>query len=168
MSIQTRNKRKDWQPELGIKAHKVVCKRPSSGHSGTKCRALREQVTGTHCPYSRHRVPKVSDDFWALLASRRLRYYAWCFMTILWWFYDDLVILLWQFHDTSIIFMILWWYFDDTFCKVIRKVSFLYINYLYHYLTQKMILWDFFHKKNFSRVRINSTLNLKRIWYNTL
>ena len=127
MSIQTRNKRKDWQPELGIKAHKVVCKRPSSGHSGTKCRALREQVTGTHCPYSRHRVSKVSDDFWALSASRRLRYYAWCFMTILWWFYDDLVILLWQFHDTSIIFMILWWYFDDTFCKVIRKVSFLYI-----------------------------------------
>ena len=130
MSIQTRNKRKDWQPELGIKAHKVVCKRPSSGHSGTKCRALREQVTGTHCPYSRHRVPKVPDNFRALLASRRLRYYAWCFMTILWWFYDGLVILLWQFHDTSITFMILLshsWYFDDTFCKVIRIVSFLYI-----------------------------------------
>ena len=117
MSIQTRNKRKDWQPELGIKAHKAVCKRPSSGHSGTKCRALREQVTGTHCPYSRYRVPKVSDDFWALLASRRLRYYAWCFMTILWWFYDDLVILLWQFHDTSM----------RLFCKIIRNVSFFYL-----------------------------------------
>ena len=117
MSIQTRNKRKDWQPELGIKAHKVVCKRPSSGHSGTKCRALREQVTGTHCPYSRHRVPKVSDDFWALLASRRLRYYAWCFMTILWWFDDTSMAISWYFdhiHDTSMIL----------FCKIFRKSHF--------------------------------------------
>lgn len=164
MSIQTRNKRKDWQPELGIKAHKVICKRPSSGHSGTKCRASREQVTGTHYPYSRHRVPKVPDDFWALPASRRLRYYAWCFMTILWWFDDGLVILLWQFHDTSITFMILLVKKSEKYHSCIL----LYISYLYHYLTQKMILWDFFHKKNFSRVRINSTLNLKRIWYNTL
>ena len=130
MSIQTRNKRKDWQPELGIKAHKVVCKRPSSGHSGTKCRALREQVTGTHCPYSRHRAPKVSDDFWALLASRRLWYYAWCFMTILWWFYDDLVILLWQFHDTSITFMILRWYFLYSYPYSIILVYY-YISVIY-------------------------------------
>lgn len=127
----------------------MVCKRPLSGHSGTKCRALREQVTGTHCPYSRHRVPKVSDDFWALLASRRLRYYAWCFMTILWWFYDDLVILLWQFHDTSITFMILRWYF---FCKVIRKVSFLYIiiyQLFIPLLNPKDDTLRLFHKKTF-------------------
>lgn len=149
----------------------MVCKRPSSGHSGTKCRALREQVTGTHCPYSRHWVPKVSDNFWALLASRRLRYYAWCFMTILWWFYDGLVIILWQFHDTSITFMILRWYFDDTFCKVIQKVSFLYIiiyQLFIPLLNPKDDTLRLFHKKNFSCVRINSTLNLKRIWYNTL
>ena len=130
MSIQTRNKRKDWQPELGIKAHKVVCKRPSSGHSGTKCRALREQVTGTHRPYNRHRMPKVSDDFWALPASQRLRSYAWCFMTILWWLDDDLVILLWQFHDTSITFMILRWYFLQSNPKSIILVYY-YISVIY-------------------------------------
>lgn len=123
MSIQTRNKRKDWQPELGIKAHKVVCKRPSSGHSGTKCRALREQVTGTHYPYSRHRVPKVSDDFghFSQVGGFDIMHDA------LWLFCDGFMMIWWYFYGNFMILLSYSWYFDDTFCKVIRKVSFLYI-----------------------------------------
>lgn len=144
MSKQTRNKRKDWQVGLGIKAHKVVYHRPLSGHSGTKCRALREQVTGTHCPYSGHRVPKVSDDFMGTYCESAAS---------LWYFY--------HIYDTLMIL----------FCKIIRKVSFSYII-MYQIFTpvfnQKDDTLRLFSRKNFFRVRIRWAVNLKSIWYNTL
>lgn len=124
---QIRNKRKDWQPESGLKHIRW---------------SISAHQVGTRCPYCGRRVPKASGDFWALLASRRPRYYTWCFMTISWWYYDDLVILLCQFHDTSM----------RHFCKIIRKYHssiFLYIRYLNKSLGEKMRLWDFFHAKTF-------------------
>ena len=82
--------------------------------------------------------------------------------------YGDFVMLRWrflwyfsQFYDTSMIL----------FCKTIRKYHssiLLSIRRLCQYFTKKMILWDFFHEKNFFRVRVSSSVNLKNIWYNTL
>ena len=50
MSIQTRNKRKDRQPESEQKAHKVVCLRPLNGQSETTKWALRDQASGIDRP----------------------------------------------------------------------------------------------------------------------
>ena len=143
MSTQTRNKRKKWQAGLGITAHKVVCLWPLSGHSGTKCRASREQATGSRYPYSGHWAPKVSDGFWALHAGRRLRYYAWCFMAILWCFDGG-------FCDTSIKIMIHLWYF---FVKYIESLIFVYcyVSDIYIRIQPKRWYFEtFFTKKLFS------------------
>ena len=145
----------------------MVCQRPligvypcpSSGHSGIKCRASTEQAMGTHCPYRGQWVPKVSDDFGALLAGRRLWLYVWCFMTILWCFM--------AICDASMeIFMILLsilWYFNDTFCKVIRKVSFFYLVVYLVFISKfgrKDETLRLFSRKNFFRVRIGKAVNL--------
>ena len=56
---------------------------PSSGYSGTKGWALRDQAMGINRPSDGHLLPmrcaqsaQKSDDFWALLADQRLCFYA--------------------------------------------------------------------------------------------
>ena len=56
---------------------------PSRGHSGTKRRALRDQGMGINRPSGGHLLPvrcaqsaQKTDGFWALLADRRLCFYA--------------------------------------------------------------------------------------------
>lgn len=138
---------------IWTKAHKVVYQCPSSGHYRTKWWASTDQVMGTRCPYCGRRVPKASGDFLALLASRRPRYYTWCFMTTSWWYYDDLVILLCQFHDTSM----------RHFCKIIRKVSFFYL-FINQIFKQKFRRKDETLRLVFTQkllyVRIRKTVNL--------
>lgn len=111
MTIQTRNKRKNWQAELGTNAHKVFCKRSLSGLPVPVKWALRDQVMGIDRPSYGHSLPVLRassaqsvERFWALFTGRRLRYYAWCFMRISWCSYADLVILPCQFHDTLRLF----------------------------------------------------------------
>ena len=57
MTTQTRNKRKDCQVGLGIKAHNVVCKRSLSGLSETIKWALRDQVSGIERTSNGHSLP---------------------------------------------------------------------------------------------------------------
>ena len=124
MSIQTRNKRKDWQPGPEQKAHKVVCLRPLSGHLETTKWALRDQASGIDRPWNGHSLPILR----ALSAQSFRRFLgtscgsATSLLCIM--LYDDFVMLLGCFCDN---FMPISWYFDDTSCKGIKKASFLYI-----------------------------------------
>ena len=152
MSIQTMNKRKDWQAGLGIKSHKLFRKRPScglscpsSGHSGTKRRALIARAVFTECP-------KVGRFLGTPCRSAALLL---CIMP-----HDDFVILRWRFL----------WYFYDTSCKIFQNVSFFYLIIYQLFISvfsKRMILWHFFHK-NFFRMSTCSTVNPKSIWYEIL
>ena len=149
MSTQTRNKRKDWQAGLGIKAHKVVCQRPLSGLSVTVKWALGDQVSGIERTSNGHSLPvrqalSAQSVGWFLGTSCGSAAPLLCVML-----YGDFVMLRWRFlwyfyqnHDT---FMIL-------FCKIYRKSHFcilLCVWYLYQNSAEKMVLWDFFHEKTF-------------------
>ena len=124
MSIQTRNKRENWQAGLGIKVHKVFCQRSLSGLSVPFKWALGDQVSGIERPSNGHSLPVL----WALSAQSVGRFLGTscgsaasllCVML-----YGVFVMLRWRF---------LWYFFRiyDTsmilFCKVIRKVSFFYL-----------------------------------------
>lgn len=54
-----------------------------------------------------------------------------------------------DFDDTSPHFMILWWYFSLHFLEKSHSVKALNINDIILYLGWRMILWDFFLRKNF-------------------
>ena len=121
MTIQTRNKRKDWQVGLGIKAHNVVCKKSLSGLSETIKWALRDQVSGIERTSNGHSLPVR----WALSTQSVGRFLGTscesaasllCMML-----YGDFVVLQWwflwyfyQIYDTSMIL----------FCKIYRKSHF--------------------------------------------
>ena len=165
------NKKKDWQAGLGIKSHKPFCKRPSgglscpsSGHSVNKRRASTEQASGIDWTSVGHRPNKR----WALIAHAvctecpKVRRFLGtpCRSAAL--------LLYIMPHD---VFVILLWYFYDTSCKIIQNVSFLYLITCQLFIStfcQKMILWYFFHKKNFLRMSSYSTVNPKSIWYEIL
>ena len=108
MSIQTRNKRKDWQPGPEQKAHKVVCLRPLSGHLETTKWALRDQASGIDRPWNGHSLPILR----ALSAQSFRRFLgtscgsATSLLCIM--LYDDFVMLLGCFCDN---FMPISWYF---------------------------------------------------------
>ena len=175
MSTQTRNKRKDWQQELGIKAHKVVCQRPLSGLSETIKWALRDQVAGIERTNSGYSLPTLwassAQSIWRCLGTRCESAASLLCMML----YDDFVMVLWWFCDTS---MPISWYFYpfyDTsmrlFCKIIRKVSFFYLVIYQTFKSassRKNETLMLFSQKNFLRVRIRKTVNLKSIWYEIL
>lgn len=133
---------------------------PSVGHWENKQRALIAHIVGIECPKYRTIFGHFSQVGGFDIMHDALWRFCDGFMMVWWYFYGNFMILL--SHS---------WYFDDTFCKVIRKVSFSYIiiyQLFIPLLNPKDDTLRLFHKKNFFRVRINSTLNLKRIWYNTL
>ena len=57
MTIQTRNKRKNWQAKLGTNAHKVFCQRLLSSLSVPVKWALSDQVMGIDRPSYGHSLP---------------------------------------------------------------------------------------------------------------
>lgn len=157
MSIQTRNKRKDWQPGPEQKAHKVVCLRPLSGHLETTKWALRDQASGIDRPWNGHSLPILR----ALSAQSFRRFLgtscgsATSLLCIM--LYDDFVMLLGCFCDN---FMPISWYFyqfyDTLMILLVKELKkhhsciLLHIRLLYRNPHKKMILWYFFHKKLFS------------------
>ena len=156
MTIQTRNKRKDWQVGLGIKAHNVVCKRSLSGLSETIKWALRDQVSGIERTSNGHSLPVLQVSS-AQSVGRFLGTSCESAASLLcMMLYEDFVMLLCWFGDTTM--PILWYFYHiyDTsmilFCKTIRKVSFLYII-MYQAITpvfnQKDDTLRLFSRKNF-------------------
>ena len=175
MTIQTRNKRKNWQAELGTNAHKVFCQRSLSGLSVPVKWALRDQVMGIDRPSYGHSLPVLRASSTQSVGRFLGTFYGSAASLLCMMLYEDFVMLLCWFGDTT---MPISWYFYqiyDTsmilFCKIIRKVSFIYII-MYQVITpvfnQKDDTLRLFSRKNFFRVHINSTENLKSIWYETL
>ena len=156
MTIQTRNKRKDWQVGLGIKAHNVVCKRSLSGLSETIKWALRDQVSGIERTSNGHSLPVLQVSS-AQSVGRFLGTSCESAASLLcMMLHDDFVMLLCWFGDTTM--PILWYFYHiyDTsmilFCKIYRKSHFCIsqsIRYLDWYFLLIMILWYFFSKKTF-------------------
>ena len=139
------NKRKDWQEGLGIKSHKPFCHRPSGGlscssggHSGTKCWASADQVTGAHCPCGEHNVPKRRAIF-----GRFLLVGGFAIMhDVSWRFCDALITFLWYFYhiyDTSMIFLIAQF-------KMYHSSILLYVRYLSLQSVKRWYFDTFFHK----------------------
>ena len=175
MTIQTRNKRKNWQAELGTNAHKVFCQRLLSSLSVPVKWALRDQVMGIDRPSYGHSLPVLRASSAQSVGRFWGTFYGSAASLLCMMLYEDFVMLLCWFGDTT---MPISWYFYhiyDTsmilFCKIIRKVSFIYII-MYQGITpvfnQKDDTLRLFSRNNFFRVRINSTENLKSIWYETL
>ena len=156
MTIQTRNKRKNWQAELGTNAHKVFCQRSLSGLSVPVKWALRDQVMGIDRPSYGHSLPVLRASS-AQSVGRFLGTFCGSATSLLcMMLYEDFVMLLCWFGGTT---MPISWYFYhiyDTsmilFCKIIKKYHsyiLLCIRQLHLFLIRKMILWDFFHEKTF-------------------
>ena len=130
MTTQTRNKRKDWQVGLGIKAHNVVCKRSLSGLSETIKWALRDQVMGIDRPSYGHSLP-VLRALSAQSVGRFLGTFCGSAASLLcMMLYEDFVMLLCWFGDTT---MPISWYFDhiyDTSMILFVKQSEKYHSYI--------------------------------------
>ena len=153
----------------------MVCLRPLNGLSVPVKWALRDQVMGIDRPSYGHSLPVLrvsSTQSKSLNLGTSCEYSASHLCMILYdvfaMLYGDFVILRWRFlwyflriYDTSMIL------FVKKSEKYHSRIP-LYIRYLHPYFTKKMILWDFFSWKNFFRVRIRLTVNLKNIWYDTL
>ena len=109
----------------------MVCQRPLSGLSETIKWALRDQVSGIERTSNGHSLP-VQRASSAQSVGRFLGTSCKSAASLLcMMLYDDFVMVLWWFGDTS---MPISWYFYpfyDTsmrlFCKIIRKVSFSYL-----------------------------------------
>ena len=153
----------------------MVCKRPLSGLQETIKWALRDQVSGIERTSNGHSLPVLQVSS-AQSVGRFLGTSCESAASLLcMMLHDDFVMLLCWFGDTTM--PILWYFYHiyDTsmilFCKIIRKVSFTYIA-IYRIITQIFNQKDdtlrLFSRKNFFHVRINSTVNLKCIWYETL
>ena len=149
MSTQTRNKRKDWQAGLGIKAHKVVCQRPLSGLSVTVKWALGDQVSGIERPSNGQSLPvqralSAQSIGWLLGTSCGSAAPLLCVML-----YGDLWCFDGGFCDTSIKIMIHLWYF---FVKYIESLIFVYcyVSDIYTRIQPKRWYFEtFFTKKLF-------------------
>lgn len=149
MTIQTRNKRKNWQAELGTNAHKVFCQRLLSSLSVPVKWALWDQVMGIDRPSYGHSLPVLRASSTQSVGRFLGTFCGSAALTLCMMLYSNFVILRWRFswyfhhiYDTSMIL----------FCKIIRKVSFLYII-MYQAITpvfnQKDDTLRLFSRKNF-------------------
>ena len=149
MTIQTRNKRKNWQAELGINVHKVFCQRQLSSLYVPVKWALRDQVMGIDRPSYGHSLPVLRASSAQSVGRFLGTFCGSAALTLCMMLYSNFVILRWRFswyfhhiYDTSMIL----------FCKIIRKVSFLYII-MYQAITpvfnQKDDTLRLFSRKNF-------------------
>ena len=126
MTIQTRNKRKNWQAELGTNAHKVFCQRSLSGLSVPVKWALRDQVMGIDRPSYGHSLPVLRASsahfmgwFLGTILSKRIR----IFLYVVDYNFVFLYNALWWFDDTSIeIMILLWYFFVNIFGSVILQI----------------------------------------------
>ena len=162
------NKRKDWQAGLGIKSHKPFCLRPSgglscpsSGHSGTKRWALRDQAMGINWTSDGHQLnkrrafiahavciecPKVGRFLGTPCRSAALLL---CimppddFMILRWRFFMILLSDLWYFYDTSMILLV-------RYFKMYHSSILLYISYLSLCSAKGWYFDTFFIKKLFT------------------
>lgn len=134
----------------------MVCKRSLSGLSETIKWALRDQVSGIERTSNGHSLPVLQVSSTQSVGRFLGTFYRSAASLLCMMLYEDFVMLLCWFGDTT---MPISWYFYhiyDTsmilFCKIIRKVSFLYII-IYQIITlafnQKDDTLRLFSRKNF-------------------
>ena len=134
MTIQTRNKRKNWQAELGTNAHKVFCQRSLSGLSVPVKWALRDQVMGIDRPSYGHSLPVLRASS-AQSVGRFLGTFCGSAASLLcMMLYEDFVMLLCWFGDTT---MPISWYIETFFTKKLFSCA-----YKLDGKSKKYLIWN--------------------------
>ena len=138
MTIQTRNKRKNWQAELGINAHKVFCQRLLSSLSVPVKWALRDQVMGIDRPSYGHSLPVLrasSAQSAGRFLGTFLRVGGFAIMHDALWGFRDAFMLIWWYYYAN--FMILRWYFETFFTKKLFSYA-----YKLDGKSKKYLIWN--------------------------